>query len=244
MTNFPSLSVIVPCYNEKSTILEVIESLISLEFVNEIIIIDDASNDGTDFILKDIRNDRIQVVTHPRNLGKGAAIRSGINIASCDYLVIQDADLEYYPTDIPLLLDVAHTQNADAVFGSRFLTYGHRRAVYYWHRLGNAFLTHFSNAMTNIYLTDMETCYKLMRTKIAKSMDLKENRFGIEPEFTAKLAAVGASVYEVPIRYTARTYEEGKKINWKDGFSALRAIIKYSMPWQKRAMRQRYLELK
>jgi len=236
----PSLGVIVPCFNEESTVNQILERLLNLDFVSEIVVVDDASTDTTRQILESFKHEKIKVLIQEVNQGKGAALRRGISEISADYLVIQDADLEYYPEDLEELFNVAKSRKADAVFGSRFLTSGSRRAVFYWHRLGNAFLTHLSNARTNIYLTDMETCYKMMRTNIAKSMDLQENRFGIEPEFTAKLAAVSSEIYEVPIRYDARTYAEGKKIGWKDGVSALRAILKYSTRKQKKKMRNAF----
>jgi glycosyltransferase involved in cell wall biosynthesis len=230
----------VPCFNEESTVNQILERLLNLDFVSEIVVVDDASTDTTRQILESFKHEKIKVLIQEVNQGKGAALRRGISEISADYLVIQDADLEYYPEDLEELFNVAKSRKADAVFGSRFLTSGSRRAVFYWHRLGNAFLTHLSNARTNIYLTDMETCYKMMRTNIAKSMDLQENRFGIEPEFTAKLAAVSSEIYEVPIRYDARTYAEGKKIGWKDGVSALRAILKYSTRKQKKKMRNAF----
>jgi glycosyltransferase involved in cell wall biosynthesis len=236
----PSLGVIVPCFNEESTVNQILERLVNLDFVSEIIVVDDASTDSTRQILESFKHEKLKVLFQQVNRGKGAALRRGISEISTDYLVIQDADLEYYPEDLEELFNTAISRKADAVFGSRFLTSGSRRAVFYWHRLGNAFLTHLSNARTNIYLTDMETCYKMMRTNIAKTMDLQENRFGIEPEFTAKLAAVSSEIYEVPIRYDARNYAEGKKIGWKDGVSALRAILKYSTRKQKKKMRSKF----
>jgi glycosyltransferase involved in cell wall biosynthesis len=234
MTTANNLSVLIPCFNESKTIDEILRRVARIPHVGEIIVIDDASTDNSVDIIKKFKDERLQLLVQAQNRGKGAALVRGINLASKKFLIIQDADLEYFPEDIELLMETILSKNADAVFGSRFLTSGSRRAVYYWHRVGNAILTHLSNAFTNLYITDMETCYKLMRTEFAKAMDLQENRFGIEPEVTAKLAALNAIVYEVPIRYSARTYEEGKKIGWKDGVSAIRAIVKYSLPSQKK----------
>ena len=238
MVNEGGLAVVVPCFNESTTIYEVLTRVAKHSYVKEIIVVDDCSSDNSPAIARNIGDPRIQIFIQPRNMGKGAALLRGINQVSEEYLIIQDADLEYFPEDYDLLFNTLLTKGADAVFGSRFLTSGSRRAVYYWHRVGNALLTHLSNAFTNLYITDMETCYKMMRTKFAQSMDLQEKRFGIEPEITAKLAALNAVIYEVPIRYSARTYEDGKKIGWKDGFSAIRAIIKYSLPHQKRRVRE------
>ncbi len=234
------LSVVVPCFNESTTILEILKRVARHTYVEEIIVVDDCSTDDSVAIVRSVADPRIRLLLQVKNMGKGAALLRGINQVSKEYLIIQDADLEYFPEDFDLLFNTMLEKNADAVFGSRFLTSGSRRAVYYWHRVGNALLTHLSNAFTNLYITDMETCYKMMRTDFAKAMNLQENRFGIEPEITAKLAALNAVIYEVPIRYSARTYEEGKKIGWKDGFSAIRAIVKYSLPHQKRRTRESF----
>jgi glycosyltransferase involved in cell wall biosynthesis len=171
----------------------------------------------------------VRVVIFPKNRGKGAAIREGFNIVSLPYVIIQDADLEYSPSEYQRMLDAMISNNADAVFGSRFMTAGPRRAIYFWHRVGNLILTTLSNCLTNIYLTDMETCHKMIKLELVKQLDLKENRFGIEPEITAKLAKLNAVIYEIPIQYRARSYDQGKKIGWKDGVSAVRVIFKYSL---------------
>jgi glycosyltransferase involved in cell wall biosynthesis len=223
------LSVVVPCFNEVETIVELLESVISQPCVGEVVVIDDGSTDGSKEKLQALHHEKVRVVIFPENRGKGAAIREGFSIVSLPYVIIQDADLEYSPTEYQKMLNVMVDNNADAVFGSRFMTAGPRRAIYYWHRVGNLVLTTLSNCLTNIYLTDMETCHKLIRLEFVKKLDLRENRFGIEPEITAKLGKLNAVIYEVPIQYIARSYDQGKKIGWKDGVSALRVIVKYSL---------------
>jgi glycosyltransferase involved in cell wall biosynthesis len=227
-TEQKKLTVIIPCFNEERTVLRLLQKVLSQKIVGQVVIIDDGSTDSSLVEIAKISDSRLMLIANERNGGKGNCIWQGIQNANCEYLIIQDADLEYDPLDFNYMVRTLIEKSADAVFGSRFLTSGPRRAVYYWHSLGNAFLTTLSNICTNIYLSDMETCYKLMRTDIAKRLDLKENRFGIEPEITAKLARMNAVIYEVPINYVARTYSEGKKIGWKDGFSAIRCILKYS----------------
>jgi glycosyltransferase involved in cell wall biosynthesis len=228
------ISVVVPCFNEEHTVALVLKTVLGQDVVGEVIIIDDGSTDkSVEEILK-VQDPRIKLIRNDTNQGKGKSIWSGINSASHEYLIIQDADLEYSPEDYKILVETILKFSADAVYGSRFLALGPRRAVYYWHSVGNSLLTHLSNSFTNIYLTDMETCYKLLRTDVAKSLNLQENRFGIEPEITAKLAKLNCSIYEVPIQYNARTYAEGKKIGWKDAVSALRCILKYSLYSEKR----------
>ncbi len=222
------LSVIIPCFNEEKTVLRILEKVLNESVVGQVVLVDDGSTDDSLKEAAKISDPRLKVIENDRNAGKGKCIWQGIQISSCDFLIIQDADLEYDPIDFDNLVRTLIEKEADAVYGSRFMTSGPRRAVYFWHSLGNAFLTTLSNACTNLYLSDMETCYKLMRSDIAKKLDLKENRFGIEPEITAKLARMNAIIYEVPINYVARTYSEGKKIGWKDGFSAIRCILKYS----------------
>lgn len=219
----------MPCFNEEKTVAKVLRSVLSENLVGEIIIIDDGSTDNSVQEILKIKNPRIKLLCNRINLGKGKAIWRGFQEATCEYLLIQDADLEYNPKDYKILFEVLQKFSADAVYGSRFLTYGSRRAVYYWHSVGNFLLTNLSNAFTNLYLTDMETCFKLIKTDIAKQLNLQEQRFGIEPEITAKLAKLNAVIYEVPISYNARTYAEGKKIGWKDAVSALRCIMKYSL---------------
>jgi len=225
----PSLTVVVPCYNEENTIKQLVTRVLEQDAVREVIIINDASTDNSLKLIKELQDQRIVCLENPRNLGKGASVKKGFQITTSEYVLIQDADLEYSPEEYPRLLNPLVSGYADVVFGSRFLTYDSRRALYFWHRVGNKFLTLLSNMFTNIDLTDMETCYKVMRTDIAKQIDIKEKRFGLEPELTAKLAKMKVRIYEVGISYRGRTYLEGKKITWKDGISAIRCIIKYNL---------------
>lgn len=225
------LSVIIPCYNEINTIDEIIDAVNAAPYSDkEIIIIDDFSTDGTREKLKNTiqGSDRVhQIFYHDYNRGKGAAIRTGISVATGDLVIIQDADLEYDPNEYPRLIQPILENRADVVFGSRFLGGDARRVLYFWHRLGNGFLTLISNMLTNLNLTDMETCYKVFRREIIQSISIQENRFGFEPEITAKLAKLNCRIYEVGISYYGRTYSEGKKIGWRDGFRALYCIVKY-----------------
>lgn len=225
------LSIIVPCYNEVETIEEIIQAVKNCPHENkEIVIVDDFSTDGTRDKLKNGLEALVdRVIYHSQNMGKGAALRTGIEAASGDIVIIQDADLEYNPQEIPMVIQPIIDGKADVVYGSRFIGSGPHRVVYFWHMVGNTFLTMLSNMLTNINLTDMETCYKAFRSEIIKSIETKENRFGIEPEVTAKVAKKKCRIYEVGISYYGRTYEEGKKINWKDGFSAIRCILKYNL---------------
>jgi glycosyltransferase involved in cell wall biosynthesis len=223
------LTVVVPCFNEVETIAELLESVLGQPCVGQVVVVDDGSTDGSVQRLQKLHHPYLETVFFPDNKGKGAAIRRGFELAKLPYVIIQDADLEYSPTEYQKMLNVMVDNNADAVFGSRFMTAGPRRAIYYWHRVGNLFLTTLSNCLTNIYLTDMETCHKMIRLEFVKKLDLRENRFGIEPEITAKLGKLNAVIYEVPIQYIARSYDQGKKIGWKDGVSALRVIVKYSL---------------
>ena len=225
----PSLTVVVPCYNEEKTIKQLITRVLEQDAVREVIIINDASTDNSRKLIKELQDQRIVFLENSINLGKGASVKKGFQNATSEYVLIQDADLEYSPEEYPRLLNPLVSGYADVVFGSRFLTYDSRRALYFWHRVGNKFLTLLSNMFTNIDLTDMETCYKVMRTDIAKQIDIKEKRFGLEPELTAKLAKMKVRIYEVGISYRGRTYLEGKKITWKDGISAIRCIIKYNI---------------
>jgi glycosyltransferase involved in cell wall biosynthesis len=223
------LTVVVPCFNEAETIAELLESVLEQPCVGQVVVIDDGSTDGSVERIRKLQHPKLEAVFFPKNKGKGAAIRQGFEIAKLPYVIIQDADLEYSPTEYQKMLDVMITNDADAVFGSRFMTAGSRRAIYYWHRVGNLVLTTLSNCLTNIYLTDMETCHKMIKLEFVKKLDLRENRFGIEPEITAKLGKLNAVIYEVPIQYKARSYDQGKKIGWKDGVSAVRVIVKCSL---------------
>ena len=238
------LSVIVPCFNEEETIYTLLIKVLAQELVEKVVVIDDFSTDNSiDQILR-ITDKRVTLIRHSSNKGKGAAITSGIVFTTSELVIIQDADLEYDPQDYKSLVIAFDEHGADVVYGSRFLTSGPRRAVYYWHRLGNGFLTHLSNAFTNLYLTDMETCYKMMKREVALALNIKEKRFGLEPEITAKISAMRVKVYEVPIGYNSRTYDEGKKITWKDGLSAIRCIIKYNLPKMRRDTLKSYLNVK
>ncbi len=226
----PLLSVIVPCYNERATVAELLRRVREVPIDKEIIVIDDQSTDGSRDIVAKLAAEwpEIRHLFQTVNQGKGAAIRRGIDEARGDIVLIQDADLEYDPEEYPKLVQPIIDGHADAVFGSRFEGYP-RRVMLFWHRLGNNFLTFMSNATTNLDLTDMETCYKVFRREVIQSIKLRSNRFGIEPEITAKLAKRGYRIYEVPIAYYGRDYWEGKKINWKDGFAALWTILRYGL---------------
>ena len=225
------LSTIIPCYNEVNTIEEVINAVRKLHYDNkEIILIDDFSKDGTRELIRNSIETKVdKVIYHNKNFGKGAAIRSGIKVATGDIVVIQDSDLEYKPEEILKVIEPILDGKADVVYGSRFVGATPHRVLYYWHSLGNKLLTTLSNMLTNITLTDMETCYKAFKREIIQSITIEENRFGFEPEITAKIARTNCRIYEVGISYYGRTYEEGKKAAWKDGISALRCIIKYNL---------------
>ncbi len=224
------LSVIVPVYNEKNTLRDIISRIKESPVDKEIIIVDDYSTDGTRELLKDELGGMVdKVLYHDRNRGKGAALRTGIKEATGDCVIIQDADMEYDPGEYELLLDPIIRGKADVVYGSRFAGTGPHRVLYFWHSLGNRFLTLLSNMFTDLNLTDMETCYKVFRREIIQSIDIQENRFGFEPEVTAKIARKGLRIYEVGISYYGRTYEEGKKIGWKDGVRAIYVILKYGL---------------
>jgi len=220
------LSVVIPVYNELGTIKEIVSRVQAVDLEKEIIIVDDGSTDGTRELLQEITlsHENIKVLYHDLNQGKGAALRTGFEGATGDIIIIQDADLEYDPREYPVLLEPILDGRADIVYGSRFLG-GPHRVLFFWHYLGNKFLTLLSNALTNLNLSDMETCYKVFRREVLSGIELKSNRFGFEPEFTAKVAKKGVRIYETPISYSGRTYAEGKKIGWKDGLKAIVAII-------------------
>ncbi|MBW1764804.1 MAG: glycosyltransferase family 2 protein [Deltaproteobacteria bacterium] len=225
------LSIIIPCYNEKDYISQLIY-LVKESPINEkeIILVDDGSDDGTTDLIKSKLESVVDMaIYHPKNMGKGAAINSALKHVTGDVVIIQDADLEYDPQEYPKLMAPIIEGKADVVYGSRFLGGGPHRVHLFWHYMGNKFLTLISNMFTNLNLTDMETCYKLFKTDIIKNIDLKQKGFGIEPELTAKIAKIKCRVYEVGISYYGRSYNEGKKISWKDGFKALYLILRYSI---------------
>ena len=228
------LSLVMPAYNEQETILTSVERVLEQPFVAELIIVNDASSDQTLELIQALTDERVRVLSHPINQGKGAALRTGIAAATADYVGIQDADLEYDPADLARLLEPLLEGKADVVFGSRFLSGDAHRVLYFWHSVGNRLLTLASNMTSNLNLTDMETCYKVFKRALIQSIPIEENRFGFEPEITVKVARSGARVYEVGISYSGRSYEEGKKIGWKDGFSALRCIAKYGVSTPRR----------
>ena len=228
------ISVVIPCYNEEQTVLQIVKKVQGVLVDNEyeIIIIDDFSTDNTKQVIDSIiaNDNSVKAVCHDKNKGKGAALRSGFNRSSGGVIIIQDADLEYDPNEYKKLLKPIMTGKADVVYGSRFKSGAEARVLYYWHRLGNSFLTWLSNIFTNLNLTDMETCYKVFRKEVLDQIIIEEDRFGFEPEITAKIAKIRPRIriYEVGISYYGRTYEEGKKITWKDGIGAVYAIIKYN----------------
>lgn len=227
-----TLSVVIPVYNEERTVAQVIERVrhSDVDLDLEMVVVDDHSTDGTWATLQELSGaDDIRAFRHPENRGKGAALRTGFSKVRGDLVVVQDADLEYDPDEYPRLVAPILEGKADVVFGSRFAGGGPHRVLYFWHYVGNRFLTLISNCFTNLNLSDMETCYKVFRREVLEAVSIEEDRFGFEPEITAKIAHLGCRVYEVGISYSGRTYEEGKKIGWKDGVSAIRCILKYNL---------------
>jgi glycosyltransferase involved in cell wall biosynthesis len=226
------LSIVIPCYNERETIAQILERVCRAApaHAKEIIVVDDCSTDGTRQLLAGELGARVdRLILHEANGGKGAALRSGIEAATGEIVIIQDADLEYDPAEYEKLVEPILDGRADVVFGSRFISGGSRRVLYFWHYVGNRALTLLSNVFTNLNLSDMETCYKVFRREVVQAIRIEEDRFGFEPEITAKVARLKCRIYEVGISYYGRTYEEGKKIGWRDGVSALRCILKYNL---------------
>jgi glycosyltransferase involved in cell wall biosynthesis len=228
------LSIVIPVYNEHELVPRLLSRVEAVGLpdgvAKEIVMVDDHSTDGTREWLKTLQAHRpdLRIAFHETNRGKGAALRTGFGVASGDIVLVQDADLEYDPREYPVLIEPILDGRADVVFGTRFLGHTHR-VLYYWHAVGNWLLTMLSNMLSNVNLTDMECCYKVFRREVLDGLDLREDRFGFEPEITAKVARLGCRIYEVPVSYSGRTYAEGKKINWRDGVSAIRCILKYNL---------------
>jgi glycosyltransferase involved in cell wall biosynthesis len=224
----PCLSVVIPCYNEARTVGDVVAAVLESPWVGEVVVVDDGSTDGSREVLATLDHPQLRVVLQPVNRGKGAALRTGFAHATQPFVVVQDADLEYDPSEFGVLLEPLLADRADVVFGSRFVSSRPHRVLYFWHSLGNKLLTLASNVFTDLNLTDMETCYKVFRREIIQGIELCEDRFGFEPEITAKIARGKWRVYEVGISYSGRTYADGKKIGWRDGVRAFYCIVRYS----------------
>lgn len=226
----PTLSVVVPCFNEAATVLDLIRRVQQAPIASkEIIVVDDGSTDGTRELLSTLDDQDLILISHPRNMGKGAALATGFSAAKGEICIVQDADLEYDPMEYPLMIEPILEGKADVVFGSRFQGGRPHRVVYFWHRVGNGLITLLSNMLTDLNLTDIETCYKAFRTEVIQSIQIQEKRFGFEPEVTAKVARMRCRIYEVGISYYGRTYSEGKKIGWRDGVRALYCIVRYNL---------------
>ena len=228
----------MPCFNEAATVRTVAERVLASPFVAQLVIVDDGSHDGTADEAAQLTDPRVELIRQPANRGKGAAVRRGFDAATADFVVVQDADLEYDPAEYAELLEPLLDGRADVVFGSRFLAGRPHRVLYYWHSVGNRLLTTCSNVFTNLNLTDMETCFKVFRREVLRSLTLREDGFGFEPEITAKVARGGWRIYEVGISYSGRTYAEGKKIGWRDGFRAIYCIVRYSAVVEDRVLRR------
>ncbi|MEK7504530.1 MAG: glycosyltransferase family 2 protein [Patescibacteria group bacterium] len=230
-----NLTVIIPAYNEEATVSAVLKKVLANRLTKEIIVVNDGSSDGTRHRIQDTGNRKVKIINKKRNEGKGAAIRDALKIATGNIFIIQDADLEYDPREYSKLIKPILENKADVVYGSRFMGSDAHRVLYFWHMLGNKFLTLLTNIATNLNLTDMETCYKVFTKQVSLKLNIKENRFGFEPEFTIKVAQMGFRIYEVGIGYSGRSYIEGKKINWRDGIWAIWCILKYSLyVWNRR----------
>jgi glycosyltransferase involved in cell wall biosynthesis len=225
----PCLSVVMPAYNEEATVLQAIDAVLASPWVGELVVVDDCSTDRTAALLAGVDDDRVRTLRHPVNRGKGAALRTGFAAVSLDYVIVQDADLEYDAGEYGKLLQPLLDGNADVVYGSRFAGGESHRVLYFWHSVGNKVLTLASNMVTNLNLTDMETCYKVFRREVIQAIEIEEDRFGFEPEITAKLARMPVRFFEIGISYNGRTYEEGKKIGWRDGVWAFVCIVRYGL---------------